>query len=82
MSKKRSKVNGRDSNPKYLGVKLFDGQTAKAGSIIVRQKGERVKPGKNVGVGKDYTLFALKDGFVKFEKTRKMTKVSILEGEV
>ncbi len=81
MGKKRSKVNGRDSNPKYLGVKLYDGQPAKAGSIIVRQKGEKIKPGKNVGVGSDYTLFALKDGKVKFEKTRSCTKVSILEEE-
>lgn len=81
MSKKRSKVNGRDSNPKYLGVKLYDGQIAKAGSIIVRQKGERIKPGKNVGVGSDYTLFALKEGKIKFEKTRKHTKVNILKEE-
>lgn len=81
MSKKRSKVNGRDSNPKYLGVKLFDGQFAKAGNIIVRQRGERIKAGKNVGVGSDFTLFALKDGVVKFTKTRKYTKVDVLESE-
>lgn len=81
MSKKRSKVNGRDSNPKYLGVKLYDGEFAKAGSIIVRQKGERIKPGKNVGVGSDFTLFALKDGKIKFEKTRNYTRVNVLEEE-
>lgn len=81
MGKKRSKVNGRDSNPKYLGVKLFDGQFAKAGNIIVRQRGERIKAGKNVGVGSDFTLFALKDGVVKFTKTRKFTKVDVLESE-
>ncbi|MCI4462633.1 MAG: 50S ribosomal protein L27 [Caldisericum sp.] len=81
MGKKRSKVNGRDSNPKYLGVKLFDGQFAKAGNIIVRQRGEKIKPGKNVGVGSDYTLFALKDGIIKFTKTRKYTKVDVLESE-
>ncbi|MBP8613167.1 MAG: 50S ribosomal protein L27 [Candidatus Atribacteria bacterium] len=79
MSKKRSKVNGRDSNPKYLGVKLYDGQVAKAGNIIVRQRGTRIKPGKNVGMGSDYTLFATKAGVVKFTKTRKLTKVDILE---
>jgi len=79
MGKKRSKVNGRDSNPKYLGVKLFDGQFAKAGNIIVRQRGERIKAGQNVGVGSDFTLFALKDGIVKFTKTRKYTKVDVLE---
>jgi large subunit ribosomal protein L27 len=77
MSKKRSKVNGRDSNPKYLGVKLYDGQVAKAGSIIVRQRGTRIKPGKNVGMGSDYTLFATKTGIVKFTKTRKLTKVAL-----
>ncbi|BAL81490.1 MULTISPECIES: 50S ribosomal protein L27 [Caldisericum] len=81
MGKKRSKVNGRDSNPKYLGVKLFDGQFAKAGNIIVRQRGERIKAGKNVGIGSDWTLFALKDGIVKFTKTRKYTKVDVLESE-
>lgn len=81
MGKKRSKVNGRDSNPKYLGVKLFDGQFAKAGNIIVRQRGERIKAGKNVGIGSDWTLFALKDGVVKFTKTRKYTKVDVLESE-
>lgn len=79
MGKKRSKVNGRDSNPKYLGVKLFDGQFAKAGNIIVRQRGEKIKAGKNVGKGSDFTLFALKDGIVKFTKTRKFTSVSIIE---
>lgn len=79
MSKKRSKVNGRDSNPKYLGVKLYDGQVAKAGNIIVRQRGTRIKPGKNVGIGSDYTLFATKAGVVKFTKTRNYTKVDVLE---
>ncbi len=63
--------NLKDSNPKYLGTKLYDGQTAQAGSIIVRQRGTRILPGKNVGLGKDYTLFALKPGKVKFGSTRK-----------
>ncbi len=79
MARKKSRTNGRDSNPKYLGVKLFDGQKAKAGSIIVRQIGERIKPGRNVGEGRDYTLFALKDGLVKFEKKRNLTLVHIVE---
>jgi large subunit ribosomal protein L27 len=58
--------NGRDSQPKMLGVKAFGGQTVSAGSIIVRQRGTRFHPGTNVGVGKDHTLFALVDGQVKF----------------
>lgn len=61
-----SSKNGRDSNPKYLGVKRFDGQVVRAGSIIVRQRGTKIHPGRNVGLGKDYTLFALTDGRVKF----------------
>ncbi|MCD6427174.1 MAG: 50S ribosomal protein L27 [Caldisericaceae bacterium] len=79
MARKKSRTNGRDSNPKYLGVKLFDGQKAKAGSIIVRQIGEKIKPGKNVGEGNDFTLFALKNGVVKFEKKRRVTLVHVLE---
>ncbi len=66
-----STKNGRDSNPKYLGVKLTTGQIAKAGSILVRQRGTDVIAGKNVSMGKDHTLFALKDGIVKFAQTRK-----------
>ena len=58
--------NGRDSNPKMLGVKVFGGQTISAGSIIVRQRGTKFHPGTNVGVGKDHTLFALVDGQVSF----------------
>ena len=57
---------GRDSNPKYLGVKLFGGQAVSAGNIIVRQRGTQFHPGPNVGLGRDHTLFALKDGTVKF----------------
>ncbi|ADR19933.1 50S ribosomal protein L27 [Calditerrivibrio nitroreducens] len=59
--------NGRDSHSKRLGVKKSDGQVVVAGNIIVRQRGTQFKPGKNVGCGKDYTLFALVDGKVKFE---------------
>jgi len=58
--------NGRDSKPKMLGVKAYGGQLVSAGSIIVRQRGTRVHPGSNVGVGKDHTLFALVDGHVSF----------------
>jgi len=59
--------NGRDSNPKYRGVKLFAGQQIRAGSIIVRQCGTKFFPGFNVGMGKDYTLFATADGQVRFQ---------------
>lgn len=66
-----SAKNLRDSNPKYLGTKLADGQFAKTGAIIVRQRGTKIMAGENVGVGKDHTLFALKDGVVKFGTKRK-----------
>ncbi len=62
--------NGRDSQPKRLGVKRYAGQRVNAGTILVRQRGTRIHPGNNVGVGRDYTLFALIDGVVKFEPTR------------
>ena len=62
-----SSRNGRDSESKRLGVKMFGGQSARAGSIIVRQRGTRFHNGSNVGCGRDYTLFALTDGVVKFE---------------
>jgi large subunit ribosomal protein L27 len=62
-----SSRNGRDSNPKYRGVKLYGGQVVKTGAIIVRQKGTKFHPGFNVGMGKDFTLFALKDGVVSFK---------------
>lgn len=62
---------GRDSRPKYLGVKLYGGQKAKAGSIIIRQRGTKFVAGKNVGRGNDDTLFALKDGLVKFSTIKK-----------
>ncbi|MES3031923.1 MAG: 50S ribosomal protein L27 [Patescibacteria group bacterium] len=63
--------NLRDSNPQYLGVKLYDGEKAQEGSIIVRQRGTNVLAGNNVGLGKDHTLFALKSGTVKFGSRRK-----------
>ena len=69
---------GRDSNSKRLGVKRYAGQQVTAGSILVRQRGTRIHPGNNVGVGKDYTLFALIDGIVKFEPTsNNRRKVSV-----
>lgn len=73
-----SSRNGRDSAGKRLGVKRFDGQAVTAGSILVRQRGTTVHPGSNVGCGKDYTLFALIEGVVKFERLGKdRKKVSI-----
>ena len=66
--------NGRDSNPKYLGVKKYDGEVVVAGNIIVRQRGTQFYPGTNMGIGKDHTLFALVDGFVKFERLGKDKK--------
>lgn len=67
-----SAKNLTDSNPKYLGTKLYDGETAKAGSIIVRQRGTKILPGTNVGLGKDHTLFALKEGTIKYGTKRKV----------
>ena len=64
--------NLTDSNPQYLGTKLYDGQAAQAGSIIVRQRGTKIIAGKAVGMGKDHTLYALKAGFVKFNNKRKL----------
>ncbi len=58
--------NGRDSNPKMLGVKRYEGEKVLSGNILVRQRGTRIKPGKNVGLGRDHTLFAMADGIVKF----------------
>ena len=70
--------NGRDSQGKRLGVKRFAGQSVNAGTILVRQRGTRIHPGNNVGVGKDHTIFALIDGTVKFEPTSKnRRKVSV-----
>lgn len=66
-----SAKNLRDSNPKYLGVKLYDGQAARTGAIIVRQRGTKIAPGRNVGLGKDHTLFAKKDGKISFAHRRK-----------
>lgn len=75
---KGSSKNGRDSHSKRLGVKVFGGQVAKAGNIIIRQRGTQFHPGNNVGLGKDFTIFALVDGIVKFEPfNKKRQKVSV-----
>lgn len=70
-------TNGRDSQPKTLGVKRYSGQAVKAGTIILKQRGLRFRPGRNVGVGKDDTLFALVDGRVAFDATK---RVSVVKG--
>jgi len=73
-----SSKNGRDSNPKYLGLKKYGGEFVKAGNIILRQRGTKFHPGKNVGLGRDYTIFSLIDGVIKFErKDRTRLKVSV-----
>lgn len=69
--------NGRDSNPKRLGVKEYGGETVRAGNVLVRQRGTRLHPGNNVGCGKDHTLFALVDGIVTFEGRGERRRVSV-----
>jgi large subunit ribosomal protein L27 len=69
-------TNGRESHSKRLGIKMFGGEQVISGNIIVRQRGTKMHPGKNVGVGRDWTLFALKDGVVKFDKVHR--KVSVV----
>ena len=76
-----SSRNGRDSNPNRLGVKRAGGQPVRAGSIIIRQRGTRIHPGRNVGRGKDDTLFSLIDGVVKFERMRARDVVSVYAAE-
>ena len=73
-----SSRNGRDTIGRRLGVKKFGGEAVVSGNIIVRQRGTKVHPGDNVGMGKDHTLFALKEGQVKFHKTRSRTRVSVV----
>jgi|TARA_B100000475_G_C14954474_1_gene297207 large subunit ribosomal protein L27 len=73
-----STKNGRDSNSKRLGVKVYGNQAVKAGSIIVRQRGLTFKPGLQIGVGKDYTLFAMQDGVVKFEHIKNKKFIHII----
>jgi large subunit ribosomal protein L27 len=73
-----STKNGRDSNAKRLGVKCYQGHLVKAGSILIRQRGLTYKVGENVGIGRDFTLYALKLGSVKFQKIKKQTIVSVV----
>ena len=63
---RKKQGNGRDSNPKYRGTKIFEGQRVKAGNIIVRQKGTKILPGKGTSIGRDYTIFSVVDGIVEF----------------
>ena len=72
-----SSRNGRDSNPKMLGVKIFDGQTVKAGMILVRQRGTRFRPGDGTGIGRDDTIFALRDGTVEFRRSGDKRFISV-----
>jgi len=73
-----SSRNGRDSNPKMLGVKRYGGQFVKTGEILIRQRGTQVHPGRNVGLGRDFTIYAMMDGIVKFEHhDKKRRKVSV-----
>jgi large subunit ribosomal protein L27 len=80
-TKSTSVGNGRDSNPKYLGTKVGDGQTVTCGSILVRQRGTKIWPGNNVGLGKDFTLFAMKEGKVHFKIRNGRKYVNILRGD-
>lgn len=78
-----SSRNGRDSQSKRLGVKRFDGESVTSGSILVRQRGTKFKPGNNVGLGRDHTIFATIDGYVKFETVRNRRKqVSVYSEKV
>lgn len=70
-----SSRNGRDSNSKRLGVKKYGGETVRAGNILVRQRGTRLRPGRNVGLGRDYTLFALVDGQVEYDAAHRRVDV-------
>ncbi len=76
-----SSRNGRDSESKRLGVKIYGGQFAESGNIIVRQRGTKFHPGKGVGIGKDHTIFSLGQGFVKFTKKRNNRTYISVEGE-
>jgi large subunit ribosomal protein L27 len=74
-----SSKNGRDSNPKYLGVKMFDGQTVVPGNIIVRQRGTRFRPGPGTLIGRDDTIFAVREGTVEFRRSGERRFVSVVE---
>jgi large subunit ribosomal protein L27 len=76
-----SSRNGRDSNPKYLGVKVFAGQKVNGGEIIVRQRGTKFRPGDGTGIGRDHTIFAKRAGTVEFGSGRKGRIITVAEGE-
>ena len=76
-----SSRNGRDSNPKMLGVKIFSGQDVKAGMILVRQRGTKFRSGDGTGIGRDHTIFATRPGLVEFRPTRKGRVISVAESE-
>ena len=76
-----SSRNGRDSNPKMLGVKIFAGQEIKAGQIIVRQRGSRFRPGPGTGIGRDDTIFAMQDGTVEFRESGERRFISVVGAE-
>ena len=74
-----SSRNGRDSNPKMLGVKIFDGQGVRAGMILVRQRGTRFRPGPGTGLGRDHTIFAMRDGTVQFRTSGERRFISVAD---
>jgi large subunit ribosomal protein L27 len=76
-----SSRNGRDSNPKMLGVKVFAGQKVNGGEIIVRQRGTRFRPGGGVGLGRDHSIFATRRGVVRFDSGRRGRTISVVDGE-
>jgi large subunit ribosomal protein L27 len=76
-----SSKNGRDSNPKYLGVKMFDGQAAESGNIIVRQRGTKFRPGPGTLIGRDDTIFAVRSGVVTFTTSGERRTVSVLPAD-
>jgi large subunit ribosomal protein L27 len=74
-----SSRNGRDSNPKMLGVKMFDGEAVRTGMILVRQRGTRFRPGPGTGLGRDDTIFALRDGKVEFRRSGERRSVAVID---
>jgi large subunit ribosomal protein L27 len=76
-----SSKNGRDSNPQYLGVKIFAGQDVRAGQIIVRQRGSRFRPGPGTKMGKDDTIFAVRDGIAEFRKSGERRSIAVVDSE-
>jgi large subunit ribosomal protein L27 len=76
-----SSKNGRDSNPQYLGVKIFAGQDVRSGQIIVRQRGTRFRPGPGTSLGKDDTIFAIRDGIVEFRRSGERRSIAVVDAE-